>query len=65
MDTSVSTPLPDEEDPLFGSTDGTLIEPLMGQLGATGVNRNEGGRCARVRLDTYIRETSFSQSCTL
>ena len=34
MGTSVSTPLPDGEDPLFGSTDGTLTEPLMGRLGA-------------------------------
>ena len=27
-DTSVSTPLPGGEDPLLGSTDGTLTEPL-------------------------------------
>ena len=42
--TPVSTPLPNGEDPLFRSTDGMLTEPLMGLLGAAGVNRNEGGR---------------------
>ena len=30
MDTSVPTPSPGGEDPLLGSTDGMLTEPLMG-----------------------------------
>ena len=63
--TSVSTPLPDGEDPLLGSTDGTLTEPLMGRLGAAGVNRYEGEGDARASLDAYVRETSLSQLCTL
>ena len=65
MDTSVPTPLPGGEDPLLGSTDGTLTEPLMGRLGATGVNRYEGGRGQLGESDTYIRETSLSQFCAL
>ena len=42
--TPVSTPLSNGEDPLFGSIDRTLTEPVMGQLGAGGVSRNGGGR---------------------
>ena len=42
--TPAYAPLSNEEDPLFGSIDGTLTDPVVGLLEAIGVSRNGGGR---------------------
>ena len=46
--------------------DGTLTEPLMGQLGPAGANKYEGGGgCLGESGHLHVRETSFSHFCAL
>ena len=57
MGTPVSAPLPTERIP-YSDPQTERTEPLMGWLGAAGMNRNEGGRDAQASLNAYVPSLS-------